>query len=70
MSVRRYPKEGDAGTLLAGFGTAKLLRFLDGRVELEGGTEADRATALEWLAKFCPETRLGEPKAAPWPKRK
>ncbi|MBE7502641.1 MAG: hypothetical protein HS113_20610 [Verrucomicrobiales bacterium] len=66
----RYANEGDAGTLLAGFGTARLMRYLDGRVELEGGTEADREAALEWLARFCPETRLGEPKPPLWPRRK
>lgn len=62
--------EGDRGTLLAGFGTARLVRFLDGRVELEGGTEADRKAALEWFTRFSPGTRLGEPKPLPWPPRK
>ena len=66
----RYPDEGDPGTVLAAFGEARLMQHLDGRLELLGGTEADRQAALEWLARFLPEARLGQPKPLPWPRRR
>jgi hypothetical protein len=38
--------------LVARFGRAKLLARADGRVELRGGSEADRAEAREWISLF------------------
>ena len=38
--------------LVARFGRAKLLSRADGRVELRGGTEADRTEAKEWISLF------------------
>lgn len=43
--MRGYPDESDPGTMLASFGDARLIQFLDTRVELVGGTEADRKAA-------------------------
>jgi hypothetical protein len=67
--MRRYHDQPDPGTLLAAFGEARLMNHLDGRLDLVGGTEADRQAALEWLARFLPEARLGQPKPMPWPRR-
>ena len=44
-NVRQY--EG-----VAGWGTAKLIRWLDGRYELQDGSEQDRKEAMEWVNKF------------------
>ena len=38
--------------LVARFGRAKLLSRADGRVELRGGTDADRTEAKEWISLF------------------
>jgi len=38
--------------LVAHFGQAKLLSRADGRVELRGGTAADRTEAKEWISLF------------------
>jgi hypothetical protein len=38
--------------LVACFGRAKLLSRADGRVELRGGTAADRTEAKEWISLF------------------
>jgi hypothetical protein len=38
--------------LIASFGQARLLGRADGRVELRGGSEADRTEAKEWLSLF------------------
>ena len=68
--MRRYPDDSDLGTLLASFGEARLMHYLDGRLELVGGTEGDRKAALDWLRRFLPEARLGQRKPMPWAKRK
>ncbi len=67
--MRCYPDDSDPGTLLASFGEARLMNHLDGRLDLVGGTEANRQAALEWFARFIPEVRLGQLKPSPWPRR-
>jgi hypothetical protein len=42
--------------IISTFGEAKLVK-MDGRIQLRGGTMADRAEALEWMVLFMP----GEP---------
>ncbi len=48
--------------LVASFGDAKLVRRLDGRMELKGGTPDDRTAAKEWISLFLQEAvpRLSE----------
>jgi hypothetical protein len=36
--------------LIASFGAARLVRQLDGKTELRGGTPEDRAAAKEWIS--------------------
>lgn len=67
---RRYEADDDPGEVLAGFGAARLVKYLDGRVELQGGTEADRREAVAWLGRFMPRVRLGVPASLPWPRRR
>ena len=38
--------------LIAQFGEARLVKHLDGRVKLIGGTEQDRGEAREWCSMF------------------
>lgn len=40
---------------IATFGQAKLARDLKGNYRLLGGTEADRAAAVEWCSMFMQE---------------
>lgn len=44
------------GELIASFGQARLLRRLNGRYELRGGTPADIADAKEWCSLFLHES--------------
>jgi hypothetical protein len=44
--------------LIACFGEARLLNRADGRVELRGGSEADRTEAKEWVSLFMHEAVL------------
>jgi len=43
--VRQYEE-------MAGWGAAMLVRWLDGRYELQDGSEADRKEAMEWVNQF------------------
>jgi hypothetical protein len=47
------PPEGKE-ELVATFGEARLIR-VNGRIQLRGGSMADRAEALEWLAHVLPD---------------
>ncbi len=38
--------------LIATFGQAQLVRTLDGKSELRGGTAEDRQAAREWISMF------------------
>ncbi|MBM3823913.1 MAG: hypothetical protein FJ404_13690 [Verrucomicrobia bacterium] len=40
---------------VATFGRARLVRAADGRLELRGGSEEDRARAREWISLFMHE---------------
>jgi hypothetical protein len=42
-------------SIIAWFGTARLLRDRRGIVELEGGSPSDRQVALEWVSLFLHE---------------
>jgi len=44
----------DDGEVIASFGEATLVK-VDGRMQLRGGSMADRLEALEWIALFLPE---------------
>ncbi len=41
--------------VLACFGGAQLIKSLDGRLELRGGSSQDRLAAKEWMSLFCHE---------------
>ena len=43
--MKFFPEFKDEGELVARFGQAKLVRFLDGKMELRGGSNNDRIAA-------------------------
>ena len=49
---------------IARFGAARLVRKLDGRHELIGGTAEDHAAAREWCSLFAPEIKTAFGRAA------
>ena len=55
----RYTTEETLETLIATFGAAKLVRCLNGRFELRGGTNSDLIEAREWVSMFMPEVTVG-----------
>lgn len=42
----------DEGELIAGFGEARLMKKLNGKFVLLGGSRDDRAAAREWCSMF------------------
>ena len=49
----------DRGEVMAMWGGAQLIRYLDGKMELRGGTADDRAEAREWMSLFWHEAVVG-----------
>lgn len=50
----------DDGEVLAYFGKARLVKKLDGKLELIGGTDEDRTAAREWISMFMHEAVVRE----------
>ena len=58
--MKFFPDFKDEGEVVAGFGDAKLIRFLDGNTELRGGSDEDRTAAREWMSMFWHEAVVHE----------
>jgi hypothetical protein len=41
--------------VLAGFGDARLVKHVNGKIELRGGTAKDQREARAWAEEFIPE---------------
>jgi hypothetical protein len=46
------------GEIIASWGNAELVRRLDGRYELRGGTPEERQAAREWVSLFLHEAAI------------
>jgi hypothetical protein len=55
-----YPLFKDEGGVVASWGQARLVKYLDGKVELKGGSKEDRLAAHEWISLFWHEAVVGE----------
>ena len=53
-----YPPFKDEGEVVASWGQAQLIKYLDGKSELKGGSKEDRL-AEEWMSLFWHEA-VGE----------
>jgi hypothetical protein len=58
--MRFFPEFKDDGEVIARFGGAQLIRFLDGKMELRGGCNDDRTAAREWMSMFWHEAVVRE----------
>ena len=47
-----YPPFKDEGELIASWGEARLINYLDGKLVLKGGSKEDRIAAREWISLF------------------
>jgi hypothetical protein len=60
MKMKFFPPFKDEGEVVAAWGEAQLIKYLDGKVELRGGSDQDRAAAQEWMSLFWHEAVVGE----------
>jgi hypothetical protein len=60
IKMKFYPPFKDEGELIASWGEARLIRYLDGKTELKGGSKEDRLTAHEWISLFWHEAVVSE----------
>jgi hypothetical protein len=58
--MKFFPPFEDRGEVVAAWGEAQLIRFLDGKCELRGGSKEDRAEAKEWMSLFWHTAVVGE----------
>ena len=50
---------------IAGFGGAIIVRDLQGRIQIQGGTEEERKAAHDWMLRFM--WPPNQPKPSRWP---
>ena len=55
MKVKFFPPFKDEGEVVASWGQAQLVKYLDGKTELREVSEQDRAEAKEWMSLFWHE---------------
>jgi hypothetical protein len=60
MKLKFFSLFKDEGEAVASWGEARLIRYLDGKTELRGGSDQDRAEAREWMSLFWHEAVVGE----------
>jgi hypothetical protein len=47
-----FPPFKDEGEVTASWGEARLIKYLDGKLVLKGGSKKDRMAAWEWISMF------------------
>jgi hypothetical protein len=47
-----YPPFKDEGEVMASWGEARLIEYLDGRLVLKGGSNEHRIATREWISMF------------------
>ncbi len=60
MKMKLFPPFKDEGEVVAAWGQAELVKYLDGKVELKGGSKEDRLAAREWMSLFWHEALVGK----------
>ena len=55
-----YPPFKDEGELIASWGEARLINYLDGKLVLKGGSKEDRMEAREWISMFLNDAVVRE----------
>jgi hypothetical protein len=55
-----YPPFKDEGELIASWGEARLIKYLDGKLVLKGGLKEDRLEVREWISMFLNDAVVRE----------
>ena len=58
--MKLWPYFREEGEIIARFGEAKLVKYLNGKYELRGGSPDDRLAAHEWTSMFCHHVVVGQ----------
>ena len=66
MKLRFYPPFKDEGEVVASWGRAQLIKYLNRTLELKGGSKEDRVEAREWISMFSKEEVV---LSRPWDRR-
>ena len=60
MKMKFFPPFRDEGEVIASWGQARLIKYLDGKLELKGGSKEDRIEAREWISMFLTDAVVRE----------
>jgi hypothetical protein len=60
MKLKFFPLFKDEGELVASWGEARLIKYLNGKVELKGGSKENRTEAREWISMFLNDAVVRE----------
>jgi hypothetical protein len=60
MKMKFFPPFRDEGEMIASWGQARLIKYLDGKLELKGGSKEDRIEAREWISMFLTDAVVRE----------
>jgi hypothetical protein len=60
MKMKFIPLFKDEGEVVAAWGQSQLIKYQDGKTELRGGSDQDRAEAREWMSLFWHEAVVRE----------
>jgi hypothetical protein len=55
-----FPERTNEGEVLVSWGDAKLVKYIDGKLVLKGGSKEEKGEAREWLSMFWHEAVVGE----------
>jgi hypothetical protein len=55
-----FPPFKDEGELIASWGEARLIKYLDGKLVLKGGSKENRMEAREWISMFLNDAVVRE----------
>ena len=55
-----FPPFKDDGELIASWGEARLIKYLDGKLVLKGGSKENRMEAREWISMFLNDAVVRE----------
>jgi hypothetical protein len=65
MKLKFFSMFRNEGEVVASWGQASLIKYLDGKIVLKGGTKEDRLAAHEWVSLFWHEAVVREDSGRP-----
>jgi hypothetical protein len=60
MKMKFFPPFKDEDEVMASWGEAQLIKYLEGKLVLKGGSKEDRIEAREWISMFLNDAVVRE----------